>query len=176
MTYWLTAISANVSHRIYTLQNWNTSRDKSSMHLVTRDNYLRLLRSCHTLITTHRFRRANHSTRLQRFSPTFSAKTSRPFRTHNANHVDGPVGKALSVCQLTVFEPATQAEISNLLRSSPVKSCEFYPFPTWLLRDCAHEVVPLLTAVINLSLRSYVVPARLKKAHVRALLRKPGLD
>ena len=37
-------------------------------------------------------------------------------------------------------------------------------------------MVPLLTAVINLSLRSGVVPARLKKALVRPLLKKPGLD
>ena len=44
------------------------------------------------------------------------------------------------------------------------------------LTDCAHKMVPLLTAVLNLSLRSGVVPARLKKARVRPLLKKPGLD
>ena len=37
-------------------------------------------------------------------------------------------------------------------------------------------MVPLLTAVINLSLRSGIIPARLKKTHVRPLLKKPGLD
>ena len=112
------------------------------------------------------------------FTDFFCEKIStiRPGLTHNANHVDGTVGKALPVCQLSVFEPATQVEISNLLQSSPVKSCEFDPFPTWLLRDNAHEVVPLLTAGISLSLRSGIVPARLKKGHVRPRLKKPGLD
>ena len=70
------------------------------------------------------------------------------------------------------YEPDTLAEINNLLQSSRVKSCEFDPFPVWLLRNCAHEVVPLLMAVINLSLIYSVVPDRLKKDHVRPLLKK----
>ena len=57
-----------------------------------------------------------------------------------------------------------------------MKSCELDPIPKLLLRDCAHEMVLLLTAVINLSLRYGVVPSRLKKALVRPLLKKPGLD
>ena len=101
---------------------------------------LYLLRSCYTLITIYRFRRANHSTRLQRVSPAIRSRLTR-----NANHVDSHFGTALPVCQLTVFEPASHAEINNLLQSSPVKKCELDPFPTWLLRDCAREMVPLLT-------------------------------
>ena len=77
LTYWFTAISAKLSQRLYTLQNWNNTGNKSPMHLVTRCNYLRLLRSCFTLITIHYFRRANHLTRWQCFSPTSSVKRSR---------------------------------------------------------------------------------------------------
>ena len=74
------------------------------------------------------------------------------------------------------FEPDTLAEISNLLQSSRVKSCEFDPFPVWLLRNCAHEVVPLLVTVINLFLIYSVVPDHLEKDHVRPLLKKLDLE
>ena len=111
-----------------------------------------------------------------RFSDFFCEKIStiRSGLTNNANHVDSPVGKALPVCQMTVFESATKTEISNPLRSSLVNSYDLDPILTWLLRDCAREMVPLLAAVINLSLRSGVVPARLKKVHARPLLKKTG--
>ena len=85
----------------------------------------------------------------------------------NVNNVDASVEDALQTCLLTAFEPATEAEIGTLLKSSPVKSCELDLIPTWLLRDCARDIVPGLTTIVNLSLRTGVVPSHMKGAHVR---------
>ena len=77
------------------------------------------------------------------------------------------------ICLLNAFEPATETEIGILLKLSPVKSYKLDPIPTWLLRDCAHDIIPILT---NMSLRTGVMPSHLKRAHVRRILKKPGLD
>ena len=62
------------------------------------------------------------------------------------------------------------------MKSSPVKSCELDPIPTWLLRDCAPDIIPVLTTIVNMSLRTGVLPSHLKRAHVRPIIKKPGLD
>ena len=94
----------------------------------------------------------------------------------NVNNVDACIEGAPQTCLLTAFEPATEAEIGMLLKSSPVKSCVFYPIPTWLLRNCMHDIVPVLTKIVDLSLRTGVVSSHLKGVHVRPVLKKPSLD
>ena len=79
-------------------------------------------------------------------------------------------------CSLSHFRPATEKEVHKLLMSSPCKSCELDPFPTWLLKKCAVLVVPLLTHLINASLSEGYVDDSMKTAHVRPLLKKSGLD
>ena len=37
---------------------------------------------------------------------------------------------------------ATESEIWNIIKLSPVKSCELDPLPTWLLKECKAELVP----------------------------------
>ena len=69
-------------------------------------------------------------------------------------------------CLLNAFEPATETEIGILLKSSPVQSCELDPIPTWLLRDCAHDIIPVLTTIVNMTLRTGVMSSHLKRAHI----------
>ncbi len=59
---------------------------------------------------------------------------------------------------------------------SPNKYCELDPMPTWMIRDCIEEVLPLMTKIINLSLRSREMPDDLKLAIIKPLLKKLGLD
>ena len=57
-----------------------------------------------------------------------------------------------------------------------VKSCESDPIPTWLLKNCLNELIPIVTLIINLSLQNGVFPDSMKCAIVRATLKKPNLD
>ena len=59
---------------------------------------------------------------------------------------------------------ATEAEIWNIIKLSPVKSCELDPLPTWLLHECKAELVPLITDSVNMSLRESMIPKSLKTA------------
>ena len=77
---------------------------------------------------------------------------------------------------LNTFMDATEAEIWNIIKLSPVKSCELDPLPTWLLKECKAELVPLITDIVNMSLRESMFPKSLKTALIRPLLKKTGLD
>lgn len=77
---------------------------------------------------------------------------------------------------LNNFPPATQEEIKKLILEAPSKSCELDPLPTWLLKKCLDQLTPVITAIINKSLATSTVPTYFKKAIVRPLVKKQGLD
>ena len=57
--------------------------------------------------------------------------------------------------------------------NSPNKSCELdHPIPTWLLKTCIDELLPLITALINKSLSTGTFPDYFKEAIIRPLLKK----
>ena len=91
-------------------------------------------------------------------------------------HTGGSVTNCFSGVQLNTFMDDTEAEIWNIIKLSPVKSCELDPLPTWLLKECKAELVPLITYIVNMSLRESMIPKSLKTALIRPLLKKTGLD
>ena len=74
------------------------------------------------------------------------------------------------------LEPATEEEVREIIRKSPNKSCELDPLPTWLLKECLDELLPLITNIVNSSMKSGSVPKDFKSARIRPLLKKSGLD
>ena len=148
------------------------------MHLVT--SCSRLSPSSYTPTMTLHFRHVTHSMRLQSSFQIYSLKKISKFRcefTPSVSNVDIYTDGEYQTCILNAFEPATETEIGILLlKSSPVKSYELDPIPTWLLRDCAHDILPVLATIVNKSLRTGVMPSHLKRTHVRPIIKKPGLD
>ena len=57
---------------------------------------------------------------------------------------------------------------------SPVKSCALDLVLTCLLKECIAELVPLITDIVNMSLRESMIPKSLKTALIRPLLKKTG--
>ena len=55
-------------------------------------------------------------------------------------------------------------------------SCELESVPTWLLKTCIDELLPLMTALINKSLSTGTFPDLFLEAIIRPLLKKPNLD
>jgi hypothetical protein len=82
----------------------------------------------------------------------------------------------ISGTPLSIFIEATEAEVKNFIIKSATKSCELDPIPTWLLKGCITELAPIITAIVNTSLKEACVPTSMKKARVRPLLKKVGLD
>ena len=77
---------------------------------------------------------------------------------------------------LESFAPTTEDEVTALIRRAPPKSCELDPIPTWLLKQSAPQLVPAITTIINTSLSTSTVPTTFKRAILRPLLKKQGLD
>jgi hypothetical protein len=77
--------------------------------------------------------------------------------------------------QLTEFAPLPEDEVHKMLLRAPSKSCELDPVPTWLLKSCADEVVPLITNIINLSFETAQMPQDYKMAILLPLLKRLGL-
>ena len=74
------------------------------------------------------------------------------------------------------FKALNEDEVRELVKKSPNKYCELDPLPTWILRDCLEEILPILTKIINLSLQLGDMPTSLKHAIIKPLLKKLGLQ
>ena len=77
---------------------------------------------------------------------------------------------------LSVLSPASEEEVHRLIKRSATKSCDLDPLPTWLLKLCLEELLPVITHIINVSLSSGEVSPELKLALVIPLLKKALLD
>ena len=77
---------------------------------------------------------------------------------------------------LSEFTPVSEAGVQKVIKRSPDKSCELDPIPTWLLKSCLPELLPLVTKIINMSLETGYVPQSFKNSLIRPLLKKPDLD
>jgi hypothetical protein len=76
---------------------------------------------------------------------------------------------------LSKYNILTSEEVKKLVFDSSNKSCELDPIPTYILRDCIDEILPLLTKIVNKSLQLGSMPEKLKNAIIRPLLKKLGL-
>ena len=86
------------------------------------------------------------------------------------------VEESFSGENLENIRPATDEEVKALILSHSNKSCELDPIPTWLLKICINELLPILTAIINSSLSTGEFLEQCKRAIVKPLLRKDNLD
>ena len=92
-------------------------------------------------------------TLAEQFSDLFSEKIAkiRSALIHDINIIDIYTDGEPQTCLLTAFEPGTETDIGVLFKSPPVKSCELDPIPTWLLRDCVHNIISVFTTNMSLS-------------------------
>lgn len=66
--------------------------------------------------------------------------------------------------------------MSDIIMGSSNASCQLEPIPTWLLKLCGSELIPVITKMITLSLQQGQVPDSWKAALIRLLLKKLGLE
>ena len=77
---------------------------------------------------------------------------------------------------LSSFRCLSEVHIRELIREMPTKHCILDPLPTWLIKECIDEFLPLMTDIVNTSLQLGVMPKTLKHAIVKPLLKKSGAD
>ncbi len=77
---------------------------------------------------------------------------------------------------LNEFSLLSTEEVRKLIVRSPCKSCSLDPIPTDLMRKCLDVLLPIITDIVNESLRTGVFPDEFKLALVTPLLKKLGLE
>lgn len=77
---------------------------------------------------------------------------------------------------LSEFRPTTEDEVQKIISEAPSKWSVLDPIPTWLLKLCLEELLPIITKIVNLSLSSGEMPSNLKESILLPLLKKIALD
>ena len=102
----------------------------------------------------------------EQFSEYFSSKITKiqndiPYHSPTI-HTERP----FEGIPLNEFAPATEDEVLKALSKAPSKTSEMDPLPSWLLKQCAQQVLPLITAIVNKSMTTAHVPHIFKRAIV----------
>ena len=87
-----------------------------------------------------------------------------------------PVEEKRYRTELSELEPTTIDELRRIIMTSPVKSCQLDPAPSWLVKNCLDELLPLLVDIVSLSFQHGQMPGTLKQALLRPLLKKALLE
>uniref|UniRef100_M3XIZ1 Reverse transcriptase domain-containing protein n=1 Tax=Latimeria chalumnae TaxID=7897 RepID=M3XIZ1_LATCH len=74
------------------------------------------------------------------------------------------------------FSSVSDAQVEQVLRGLRPTTCIFDPCPSWLIKECLGDWIPLFTMIINASLEEGYLPAALKRASVCPLLKQASLD
>ena len=120
---------------------------------------------------------SNAKTLANEFNSFFNEKiTNIRSRMQNSNDQDELNSTTYSGPKLDKFKELSQQELKLLIKTMPVKHCQLDPLPTWLIINCLDEVLPILTKIVNLSLKLGHMPQQLKHAIVKPTLKKPGLE
>ena len=81
-----------------------------------------------------------------------------------------------SPIELHSFEEAAKEEVRKMIMESSNKQCLLDPMPTWLIKILLDILLPVIMLIINKSLVLAEVPASLKTALLRPLLKDRDLD
>ena len=73
--------------------------------------------------------------------------------------------------EFTEFDPVSDEELLNIIKSMPDKSCANDPIPTWLNKKCLPQLLNITSIINNMSL-SDSFPTALKEAVICPGLKK----
>ena len=76
--------------------------------------------------------------------------------------------------QLDDFHDVCEEDVKSVIISSSSSTCGLDPLPTKLAKKCLNELLTVITALVNASLSSGVMPRQFKKAIVTPILKKAG--
>jgi hypothetical protein len=75
-----------------------------------------------------------------------------------------------------MFAPADVDEITKLITAASNASSKLDPLPTSLLKEIKPALATTITDIVNKSLSTGLFPSSMKKALIKPLLKKQGLD
>ena len=77
---------------------------------------------------------------------------------------------------MLTFQQVSVDEVCKLINSAEAKSCELDPIPSKLFKTNSKEIAPVITEILNLSLKTGDFCKEVKQALLHTLLKKHGLE
>lgn len=77
---------------------------------------------------------------------------------------------------LSKFSPISEDDLIKIITSMKSSTCILDPIPSSLVKHGLPTISPIITRIVNSSLRSSTVPPSLKLAAITPILKKPGLN
>ena len=115
-----------------------------------------------------------------RFSRFFSDKIKRIKDNLGSSKSDSPkrAADSTSSCNSSFckFSLMSEESVRDIIIKSPASSCSMDPIPTWMVKKCVDELLPIITRIINLSFLRGNFPDALKSARITPLIKKQSLD
>ena len=74
------------------------------------------------------------------------------------------------------FLPVSEQDMLKVIKTSKPTTCPTDPIPSKLVKEYANVLLPTITNIVNLSLKSGIFATEWKTAVIRPLLKKKGLD
>ncbi len=96
--------------------------------------------------------------------------------TPDINHGMAIDPQNTGITPLSDFTQLSESEVRKLFMKAATKSCSLDPIPTSLLKNCIDTLLPILTLIVNLSLKYGEFPEEWKLAIILPLIKKLGLD
>ena len=90
--------------------------------------------------------------------------------------VEDPVIPNKDVIPMVEFSRLTVENVKVLIKDMNSKNCTLDPIPTWLLKECQDVIIPILTHIINISLREHIFPDVLKHATITPTIKDSNED
>lgn len=92
------------------------------------------------------------------------------------HHHSAPLPTAHVQTVIHSFDPVSDGELVSIIKEMSQKYCDLDPIPTKIMLKCLPELLPVLSYIVNGSLKSGSFPKKLKEALVRPSLKKTNLD
>lgn len=109
------------------------------------------------------------------FSNFFCDKVTK-IRSELDQSIDSPTFAKFNGQPIHGFVPVSVTDVMKILKASPKKSSSLDPVSAEILFQCLDELAPVITEIINSSLKMGIVPSTFKEAIVTPLLKKANLD
>ena len=114
----------------------------------------------------------------ERFSAYFTDKIANLRRDLPNCPVPSPAASIIQPCNcsLAKFSEITPKVVRETIDKSPSKSCLSYPIPTRTLKSCLDDLLPVVTSLVNSSLRAGIFPNAFKEGRLLPKIKKVSLD
>ena len=157
--------------KIYISEKLQTANNSKTVYRVVNE----LLNNSNKVLPAHE----NAENMSNKFAKYFQEKVA---KIYSGLKQDQPIAVMSNMysktvtCNLSEFNPVSEEDVGKLINGAATKSCVLDCLPTWLLKNNYPVFVPIISRIINNSLKTGIFPSTFKNAVLNPLIKKQSLN